>query len=446
VESPRAHTVQVVTPDNRARARRERAGWLLIVPIAWILATTSLRIANEEAHPNLTDESGYFAWVWSWLADRDVDPTNQMSDLGVASANFPQWQAHADGRSVRVNKFSTGVSLAILPVAAPTHAAAHASHRLFGTRPVDQFDLPLLVRASWAAAGLWACAGLVACYLVARRLTSPASAIVAVLGAWAGTSAFAYSWKLSLYAHGIGMSTIAIATYLVVCRASARTIAWGSPALGVATGAMLGLSVTVRPTNLIALLPAILILAIRWAIAFKGRPQHAGIFALACAIGASGPLGVEAYTRWACYGSAFFNGYASEKFTWSAPHWAQVLGYFKTFDGQGMGLLAVHPLTMPAIAGLLIAAWHMPRRRGVAGLSLASVVGLVYLYSSWDCWYLGDSFGARWAADLLVVWTIGLALFVHQTSSHPRRAAIYVAPLSLWSIVVSGMSVGIVGP
>ncbi len=405
--------------------------------MVWVMLATGLRIAFETpAIPQLTDETGYFVWQWSWMVDRDVDPTNQFA--ARESGYFPQFFDHPDGRSVRVNKYSTGMSLAIVPVTGLAYAGSQFYQWIEGAKATDLETLQLLTRAGWFANALWSIIGLVACYRVARYLTSPAAAAIATFAAWAGTSAFAYTWKLSLYSHGVGMSVLAIIAYVAIVKIGVRTIARGGIAWGVGLGFLASLALMIRPTNAILLLPLALFMLRKVWIAWQLRHGATAGFALATVIGMFPPIALEGYTRWSNYGSVFFNGYAhnGESFDFRSPHVWNVLTYLEKLNSFGLGVWSAHPMTLVAIGGLLVAAYRSKPHRLLSAAMLLSLGLTVYIYGAWSCWNLGFSYGARWASDLLVIWTLGIAWLIHYTSNKPRRAAIYVVPLVVWSLGV----------
>jgi len=97
-------------------------------------------------------------------------------------------------------------------------------------------------------------------------------------------------------------------------------------------------------------------------------------------------------------------------------------------------VFAVHPLTILVTAGLVWMVVMSPRRRA-ACLLLFSIVLTIYLYSCWSTWHLGFSYGARWSSDLLVIWSIGLALLIKKTSPRkPWRWVYVLLPLAVWSV------------
>ncbi len=411
-----------------------------------ILLGTVVRIFTEEPRFNAADEAGYFAWQQSVLSDCDLNPTDDL--LQTYAGGFPSWK-RVDGDRVLVNKYSTGISQAIFPFTAPTFLVLGLSNQILGTRFVmDGFDPPM-IWAGWLAVAAWSCGGLAATFAVIVRLgIGRGSAAIATICAWAGTAAFAHSWKMSLWSHGIGMSVLACAMYLIVRVAHGHR----SPRILVALGAMVGLAIAVRATNAVLLGPIVLF-AVLHTLALPGerrkwsRPEVLSALLLALPAMLI-PICIELGVRKYVYGEWLFNGYAfgGEGFHWPPPYIGRVLFHldFGPIEG-GRGVVPAHPVVLVAIVGLLfLASRAEAARRWFAVSALASIALMVVLYGAWWFWDLGYSFGARWSADLLPIWAIGIATAIHTIHARPIRSVYYLLPMVVWSLVYcsGGLSSG----
>jgi hypothetical protein len=437
----RPATRTVLPDDGLFRAQASWAARLMLaVPIVVILLGTLLRCATEAPQMNAADEAGYFAWQQSWLTDRDLNCTDEL--LQSYAGGFERWHSSPSGERTLINKYSTGVSQAILPVTALVHGAILISNRLFCTTIAEDGFAPLNVWSAWLAVAIWSCFGVYATYRVLQTWTRDATiAAVATTCAWAGTAAFAHTWKMSLWSHGVGLSLVAITTWMCVLVTRPGTRFARSFAIAATIGLLGGLALAVRATNLLMLAPIGLFL-----IAALGSRGRAGWIRLAkIAIVAVPvaliPIGIELGTRWINYGSATFNGYAEngEGFFWPPPYVGKVLFHvdFGPMEG-GRGVVPSHPVVVVAVLGLLMML-RTPSYalRLYAGCSLLIIAITVLMYGAWWFWDLGYSFGARWSADLYTVWAVGIAMFVvHAHAGVKRwRCVYYLLPMVTWSIV-----------
>jgi hypothetical protein len=64
-------------------------------------------------------------------------------------------------------------------------------------------------------------------------------------------------------------------------------------------------------------------------------------------------------------------------------------------------------VTLLSLAGLVMAIARRAPWRTMAAAVLAALVLQPLLYGSWNQWSLGWSYGARWAADCLMLWVWG---------------------------------------
>ncbi|MFT3785627.1 MAG: hypothetical protein QM770_05610 [Tepidisphaeraceae bacterium] len=411
---------------------------ILLVPLLTILLGTLGRCLFETPCLNGSDEAGYYAWQQSWLVDRDLDPSNQLVDS--FAGGFAHW-TDIDGRRVILNKYNTGLSQAIIPVTALTRGAEMLSNRLLGTTfPTDGLSA-WDIRAAWFAVALWSCAGIVCTFATVRASTrDPTLAALATTFAWLGSAAFAHTWKMSLWSHGVGLSLVAIVTWLCVRITRPSTPFARSLSIAGVIGLLGGLALVLRNTNALVLAPAGIYVA-----ASMARHGKAGFVrfltgsAVACVI-ATIPVGIELLTRKTVYGEWFFDAYRAqgEGFFWPPPHVSAVL-FHTDFGpiGDGRGIVIAHPIVVIGLIGLLLLtrqpSWPL-KLYGVTGV--LAFIGLLLTYAAWWFWDLGFSFGARWSADLLTLLAVGIASFVACVHQQRRwRCVYYLLPLCVWSLV-----------
>ncbi len=351
--------------------------------------------------PVLLDAMGYYSWVQSILTDGDVDLGNQLA----GNPHHPLIQFN--GRAVHNNKYSIGWSLVALPFMAAGQAVVVSSNALSGaSMPLDGLA-PIVVRAAWLGVGLFGTLGLLAAHETVRRIVDAPLAFWSVVLAWAGTSAVAYTWKVPSMSHVVSLGSVAMCYWMAVL--CAERPSWKYRFLMGLAG---GLAVATRLVNLHLLLPA-LILAGRKGGWRSVVPGLAG-FAI--------PVGMQIAVWKLAYGVFYFDGYAlsGEGFSPNAYHTLKVL-----FSSRH-GLFFWHPVTVLSVAGLALAIAARAPRRNVAAGVLAALMLQCLLYGSWSFWSLGWSYGARWTTDCMVLWAIGIALFLDDARARRWRGAAYV--------------------
>jgi hypothetical protein len=437
----RPATRTVLPDDGLFRAQPSwSARALLAIPMLVILLGTLSRCLTELPAMNAADEAGYFAWQQSWLTDRDLNPTDDC--LLTYAGGFERWHTTPSGDRILINKYSTGVSQAILPVTALAHGGLLLCNRLLGTTMPEDGFAPVNVWSAWFAVAIWSCFGVYATYRTIQTWTRDATvAATATLCAWAGTAAFAHTWKMSLWSHGIGLSLVAITTWMCVLVTRPGTRFARSFAIAATIGLLGGLAIAVRATNLVMLAPiGLFLIAVLASRGRAGLIRLAKIAAVAIPV-ALLPIGIEMFSRWVNYGSPTFNGYAEngEGFFWPPPYVGKVLFHvdFGPMDG-GRGVVPSHPVVIVAVIGLVMMLATPSRAlRLYAGASLLVIAGTVVMYGAWWFWDLGYSFGARWSADLYTIWAVGIAMFVvHAHNAAKRwRCVYYLLPMAVWSIV-----------
>ncbi len=114
-------------------------------------------------------------------------------------------------------------------------------------------------------------------------------------------------------------------------------------------------------------------------------------------------------------------------FTWNDPHWLDVLVSTRN------GLFTWTPITLPAVAGLLLLVRRHPRWALVALLAVGLQVLVNGLLADW---WAGAAFGARRFSGAAVFLALGLGWFV--TVLWPRRRRLALALVAVL-IVLNGL-------
>lgn len=411
--------------------------FLLLLPLLGIILGSISKQLVDDSKPWPGDEEGYIAWQMSWITDFDCDPTN---NLKAFNTTFYPWTVEVHGKTVTVDKYSTGLSQAIVPFTAVAQGMIHLGNQFLRWDMAEDGTAPFVTRMAWIGVSCWCIAGMMGMYATLRHFFSPRIAAVVTSAIWAGTSVFAYTWKLPLWCHGTSLSMICIDSYLVLV-ALPHSMYWRR--ISLASGFFAAMALVVRPTNILILIPlglcAIRNCFIRAHSPYPhGKWSHPILRIALLFVGMIPPIAIELGTRYFAYGNPFFEGYAykGETMDWTCPHLYDVL-LFLGLDGfrGGQGVFTAHPITALAMIGLF---WQFMSGQGqLRWLSLGwllALIATIYMYGCWWFWNLGASYGARWAADFAIVWAMGLAYMIHRFHTRPERAIAYLCPLAVWSI------------
>jgi hypothetical protein len=368
--------------------------------------------------PDRNDEAGYMSWARAFIVAGNFNPTN-----------YVEWNEchplmHINGRTVCVVTYPIGWSVAAFPFMAAGQEICRASNAFLGTHYTLDGGDPPVVRLAWFGICIWATLGLLAIFLVVARFTANVAASFATIIAWLGTSAFAYTWKSPGMSHGVSLAFIAI-TYWLALRAvdSGYKVRYL-----LCLGFCASMVVCCRITDVVLLLPlGFLLLGARtWradenevsrlpADIRSGGLRRIPFFVLASFF----PLILLQMNVWkSVSGEWISNGYVAkgEGFT---IHFKNIAKLLLSSDH---GLFFYHAVTLVSFWGLI----HYARQsrtflsRMFAVACLLSLTGTIILFGLWHDWDLGDSYGARWAANCALFWALGIAIAVDSWGSFVR--------------------------
>jgi hypothetical protein len=360
---------------------------LLAIPLCVSLIAGT--ISSFTSNPHLyTDSAGYFAWSYAPLTQGTFNPSDTLRAWHPDA--FPL--RHINGQNLAIDKYPIGWSLATLPFAAAGRGIAAASH----DPPDSPRTYAIMLHAVRLGVLFWITLGYLAAYRVLCALATPLSSAGAMFLVWLGTSAFAYTWRDLNMSHGIALTFIALTHWAAIKTRDAKC-SWRFALL---LGAATGMVIATRFLNIILIAPAYLLL-------FPARPRRiATIFPLAT-LTALPPLLLQLALWKHIYGSYVFNGYADESFHLNPTNLARVL------ISSRHGLFFWHPITLICLIGFAIAIRRSrDRLNQLFFLAITAALLLtILLYGAWTTWSLGWSYGARWAADPFLLWSLGLAVF-----------------------------------
>ncbi|HKW01161.1 MAG TPA: hypothetical protein VJN96_15155 [Vicinamibacterales bacterium] len=376
-----------------------------------------------------SDEVESFAWVRSWVFDRDVNFENEYQHFydskQVQTASFHETFLERENEAGRrLNFMPIGTAILWLPFYGAGHLAALATGA-----PADGFSAPYISAVAYGSA-IYGFLAIVLSLGIARRLVG--HGLASSLAIWIGTPLLFYMYVAPPMSHAC--SAFAVSLFLWTWLHVRERWSIGGVVLLGLTGALMAM---VREQDVFFLaVPAIDF------VRLAARRRDFSRDALVAAAGAASFL--LAYSpQLAAYNA--LNGhpgptsYVTRKMTWTAPHSLQVL-----FSPEH-GLFAWTPLALLGIAGLvLLALGRVPvaprESRWLAGLLLVAFALQVYVNGSVESWTVAGSFGQRRFVAITPLLVAGLAALAATWSGLVRRrwlhavAAIVVAAGIWWNL------------
>ncbi len=394
--------------------RKIRMLWGILLGLCLLWNSYSILICN--GYLLGYDNNFYFAWARSMVLDRDLDFQN---DLGFVAEN------KSLGETSRViadflnttpktangyipNKYGMGMGLLALPSLYLGNAVFH----LYGL--ISGFEVKEFSRSyPWIFALnaiLFGFLGVAGSYRLLARLYGQKTAFGAVSTGLLGLPLGYYIWYEPTMSHAMSfaIATLYIGTVIhwaKILTGHRQNQAWRPLLLtSIAMGFLLGISCTIRYTNLVfAIVPFVLAASILKANEADRTHSLSGVLSL-------------------CLPGAFAGALAG--FFPQLLAWKQIYGswFLYTYQGEGMSVWPEHafdilfglrnslfvwsPLAMIAIAGLCMGAF---KRNPLALSGLIVFLGFVWIYGSWECYWLGNSYGMRGLVDCSFFFLLGFA-------------------------------------
>lgn len=373
-----------------------------------------------------SDEVESFAWVRSWVFDRDVNFENEYEHFydskQVQTASFHETFLERENEAGRrLNFMPIGTAILWLPFYGAGHLAAIATGA-----PADGYSAPYVAAVAYGSA-IYGFLAVILSLGIARRLVG--QGVAASVAIWIGTPLVFYMYVAPPMSHAC--SAFAVSLFLWTwLHVRERWNIRGVVLLGV-TGALMAM---VREQD-VFFLAAPAIDFVRWVATRPAFQRQAAV----AATGAGSFL--LAYSPQLLAYNAL-NGhpgpttYVTRKMTWTAPHSLQVL-----FSPEH-GLFAWTPLALVAMAGLvLLALGRVPmaarESRWIAWLLLVTFVLQVYVNGSVESWTVAGSFGQRRFVAITPLLVAGLASLNAAWSSVMRQrwlqaVAIVLLAAGIW--------------
>lgn len=432
----------------RIRRLRPPTVWatLLVACLSWGLCNLSVHSKRrDQRYIYGWDENHYYASARSLLMDGDLDVRNDLAyvgglrGMGATAEELARSSREAPDTPTGhyPNKYGIGTALVALPLMSVSKLLA-AAHEWIGLGPVSEFASIHILAFVWSSS-LAGFLGLIA----AERLTRTAPDVPAspwpIAIVTLGTPLGAYLWFYPGLAHAMGFGT---GTFFLLgaVRWHDRVAQWNGErreaarivALAFGCGVLLGLGASIRYAN-VCFGAAVPVLALFAALdRRKGTDgcRFGMLFAssaMALLIGVA--LGyLPQLLAWkATHGSWFLYTYKGERLHSYPVHLGKIL------VGRRNSILLWSPLVGLAAAGLVAGALRR-EVRCVAGVAV--MAAFLWVYGSWDWYWLGSSFGHRGMTDMAAVFMLGIAS-LRATKVGPRASRFLQVGCGLcvaWSI------------
>jgi hypothetical protein len=367
------------------------------------------------------DAKGYYAWIRSIALDHDVDFRNDYAVIYPPEQVPPESQL-VTPRGFAPDKYPIGLGLVEAPGFLVGHVAAKAlGYAANGVSAPYQLAvtvwLQVLCVASFAA--LWIA-------LVRLGAREDVAALV-IASALLATNLLQYIAKPA-WSHGPGVALLNFAFLLMVTARGARNENRQIPRSArddtriLGAGALLGLALIVRPSN-VAVAPFFVLVLVEFFERWRG---HIGRLIA----GAAPMVAIHFASIWALWGSLRVSGYTDEAFT---SGWRGIVG---TLFSPRHGLFVYHPWYLMMLGIAVVAVRSAATRRFAIG-ALLSFVAFAGINGLWWCWWFGDSFGNRAFIEIIPALVITAALYLSSlpVASSVRRVRVFVVTAAAFAAI-----------
>lgn len=333
------------------------------------------------------DEPQYYAYLHSWIFDRDVDFENELKRIPGA------WELMSEAHPERpeYNVAPIGAAIVWMPVYLVAHIVLLTLRALGENVPVDGISTPYAFACAFGSSVcVWL--GMLMVHASLKRWFSERASFLAVVLLWLASPIIWYQTDQPWMSHAASFFAASL-TFWVWARGweQRSLIAWTM------LGAAIGLAMLVRPSHAVLLiLPVADLLA-----AMKNRSHMRGATAgIALSLLATGVVfALQLLTWYARYG---WNIPPGSPMAWGRPATLQVLW------SAHHGLFAWHPVLIAGFIGL-IPFWK--RSRYITVCLALILAGYVYSNAAIDAWHAGGSFGMRRFVGVLPFMAPGIAAF-----------------------------------
>lgn len=314
-----------------------------------------------------------------------------MADYQPSSSFYQAFQVQGQPPGHLVMKYPIGLAL----LEAPFFAIGHWLAKALGY-PADGFSAPYQMSIAYGALA-YATAGLALLRRVLLRFFSDLLTLLTLVLLVLGTNYLQYTAYDGAMTHSVCFTLYALLLWCTVRWHETPRLRW---AAGI--GLALGLLVTVRPSELVAVL-----LPLLWGVGSGAdlrtktglAQRHWQHLAAAAVVGLVAVSPQLLYWKWAT-GHFLFYSYEKQTFSFLHPHIWEVIFSFRK------GWLIYTPLMTLALLGLAML-WRRDRRLAVP--VLVFTISNIWIVSAWDIWWYGGSFGQRAMVQSYAVLSLPLA-------------------------------------
>jgi MFS family permease len=394
------------------------------------------------------DQNFYFAWARSIVVDADIDFANDLElvaknealgELSEIISAYLQTTPRTPGGYVP-NKYGMGMGLVALPSMYLTKAVVRVFN-LFPNYGLNDFSLlyAWVFVLNFVFLGF---VGLMISYNLLEPIYGHRKSFAAIVMGTAGLSLGYYIWYEPTMSHAASFAIIN--AYLLISTRWMKLFSnhTGKKSLellivtSLFMGFVLGVACTVRYTNVVfAAVPFVFaIKALK--NCEKGRDNKmlvSGALCLLAAVAGTFAGFIPQLLSWkTLYGSWFVYSYHGEQMA-AWPRYA-----LEILFGLRNSLFLWTPLAIVAVAGLFIGT---ARREFLAFAGLIVMAGFVWIYGSWECYWLGHSYGMRGLVDGSFFFFLGFAEMITWMESHApqRRFLVNLLQAGIWFLVVWNM-------
>ncbi len=342
------------------------------------------------------DDTGYFLWLHSSVMDGDLDMRNNLEAAPtINDTQRERWlQDEVPETKYLPNKYTIGWAVVQWPVFKASYLVAD----LFIDEPTG-FESIFFV-SIWIYQLLIAVGSLLIAYKILCRFLTEKIALRALLVTWLASPMIYYQTvRFGMIHNQAFFLTMAVIYLSLRIRETKSHLLWAI------LGGTCGLLIITRPTSVAYLIIPASVGIHLLVTEFKQywKPALLGII---CSLI---PL-LSQLAAWnEVYGTYLVFSYENEPFYWANP--AILSSLFSNYHG----LINWHPIYLFGLAGFI---WIWKFRKDIPLSWLISTLVIVYINSSWWCWWFGSSFGNRAYEALLLFTALGIGwLFQKATST-----------------------------
>jgi len=395
--------------------------WVLFLVLTPVVLTPYI-------HSN--DGTGYYAYVRSWIIDRDSELKNEKEHF---SRFYKIGAIGLDSRTgVHYSVYPVGTALFWTPFALAGHVIAKATGL-----PQDGYSMPYVYLVNLASA-IYGFLALLMIYALLRSYFEHRIAMISTITFWLSSSVFYYMYLEASMSHAI--SLFAVTLFIWYWHQTKNGRDYGQWIL---LGFISSLMVMVRYQNgLFMMIP--LAYALRdyldagrfrkWRVLPTLASKHA-LYVIIFVTGLAPQATMLLYQHGYLYAAVDQYGVGVVAGHGGGAIWR--IGLFaKVLFSSNHGLFYWTPVTLLGFLGLLLGIGVLPRLRFLLAIFVVVFLCQVGLVSSISGWSAGQSFGHRMFVNMTLVLAFGLAVAIKWLEKRIGRKLVLgvCAVLIFWNL------------